>query len=286
MKSFARTSTMRQQIQLLVQKAATFILLCLVMAWTFFPILWIVATSLKPETESMTRPPTFVFEPSLDAYKYVLSWGTFRGAFLNTVFISIATTVLVVSASTPAGYAFSRFRFAGRRTLYFSLLALRIIPPVAAIVPLFLLFQRAKLMDTHVGLILLYSSFLVSFATIMMKAFFDEIPPDLEECAMVDGCTRFQAFLRICLPLVAPGISGTAVYALVSAWNEFLFALIFTSRAAKTAPVFLGYFVGETGIEWSHMAAGATLVMIPSLLLAWIVQRNLVRGLAVGAVKG
>jgi len=243
-------------------------------------------TSLKPEFQSMTRPPTFIFRPTLQGYESIFKWGDFWRYFLNTLVIAIGTTIIVVSASTLAGYAFSRFRFRGRMILFFSLLVLRIIPPVSAVVPLYLIFMNVGLLDRHVGLILLYCSFLVSFASIMMKAFFDEIPVDLEECAMVDGCGRMGAFVRISLPLVAPGMAGTAIYCLVSVWNEFFFALLFTSRVAKTAPVALAYFVGETGIEWSDLSAGATLVMIPSLFLGWLVQRHLVRGLVMGAVKG
>ncbi len=284
--SASRTTSRTRRLGAALETAVIRALIGLVLVWTLFPIAWLVMTSFKTGVDSITRPPLFVFTPTLAGYDAILKWGDFGRYFLNTIAISLGVAVIVTATSTLAGYSFSRFRFRGQLLLFFSLLGLRTIPPIAAVVPLFLLFKNASLMDTHVGVILLYSSFLVSFGTIMMKAFFDEIPREVEECAMVDGCGRTGAFLRICLPLAAPGLAGTAVFALISAWNEFFFALMFTSRVAKTAPVALAYFVGETGIDWGSMAAGATLVMIPSLFLTWLVQRNLVRGLSMGAVKG
>lgn len=286
MQSFRWGSNWHRRFRLLVEKTAIWFLIFLVLVWTLFPIAWVVMTSFKAEVDSITRPPKFIFTPTLQAYESIFKWGDFRKFFLNTIIISIGTTIIVTTSSAIAGYGFSRFRFPGRVASFFALLVLRTIPPVTAVVPLFIMFRKVGLMDRHLGLILLYSSFLVSFATIMMKAFFDEIPVDLEECAMVDGCGRMGAFFRICLPLVAPGLAGTAIFALISSWNEYFFALMFTSRVAKTVPLALAYFVGETGIEWSNMSAGATLVMAPSLFLTWLVQRNLVRGLTMGAVKG
>jgi multiple sugar transport system permease protein len=156
---------------------------------------------------------------------------------------------------------------------------------VAATVPLFLLYQRFQLMDTRLGLVLLYSSFFVSFAVLMMKAFFDEVPIEIDEAAMIDGAGRLRVLLTILLPVVAPGTAATAIFAFISSWNEFFFALVFTSGEAKTAPVALASFVGEAGVEWGTTAAGATTVMLPSLLLIWGAQRYLVRGLVIGAVK-
>ncbi len=254
------------------------------LGWTFLPILWVVAASVKPERLQFAIPPAFVFRPTTIHYASIVRDPEFSRFYLNSLLIAAASTLVVLAISIPAAYAHARLRFPGRAASLASLVGIRAMPPVAVIAPLFLFFRRLGLMDTYQGMVLLYSAFFASFAVLMLKTFFDGVPQELDDAAAIDGATPAKR-LGTHLLLIAPGLAAVAVLAFVSSWNEFFFAFIFTARAAKTVPVALAMFVGETGISWGPMTAGATLVMVPSVALAWLVQRHLVHGLTSGALK-
>lgn len=262
-------------------------LYALFFVWTLFPIAWLVLTSLKTRLDAFRIPPAWLFSPTLGNYGQIARMPDLARAFLNSLIISVASTALVLVVALLAGYGYSRFEFRGRRVSAFVLLVTRMFPPVVIVPSLFGILRATGLYDSRTVLSVLYASFTVSFSVWMMKAFFDEIPIHVEEAAMVDGYSRLGAFRRVTLPLAAPGIVATAIFTFVLAWNEFLFAFMFTSEAAKTAPVaFVGIILRETGIEWNLMAAGACLLMLPTLALSWVIQRYFVRGLGLGAVKG
>jgi multiple sugar transport system permease protein len=263
------------------------LLYLLFFVWTLFPIAWLFLTSLKTRIEAFRLPPTWFFVPTLANYQEVLGTSEVLHAFGNSLLVSVTSTLIVLGLAVTAGYAYSRFEFRGKRASAFFLLGTRMFPPVVIVPSLFSLLRWLGLYDSLTVLSLLYASFTVSFSIWMMKAFFDEIPPHVEEAALVDGYSRPQAFRRVTLPLAAPGIVATAIFTFILAWNEFLFAFMFTSERAKTAPVeFVAIILRETGVEWHLMAAGACLLMLPTLLLSGIIQKYFIKGLGLGAVKG
>ncbi len=263
------------------------LLYLLFFVWTLFPIVWLLLTSLKTRLDAFSIPPVWLFVPTLKNYGQILWISEVARAFVNSLVVSATSTLLVLLLAVMGGYAYSRFEFPGKRASAFVLLVTRMFPPVVIVPSMFRLLRATGLYDSLGLLTLLYASFTVSFSVWMMKAFFDEIPCHIEEAALVDGYSRPGAFWRVTLPIAAPGVVATAIFTFVLAWNEFLFAFMFTSQRAKTAPVeFVGIILRETGVEWHLMAAGACLLMLPTLALSWVIHRYFVRGLGLGAVKG
>ena len=257
----------------------------LLIGWTLVPILWLVLSSFKPERIVYAMPPAFVFTPELTHYRAILLNPDFTRSFMNSAAIAVCSTLIVLALTVPAAYAHVHLRFRRSAASLLGLVAIRAMPPVAVVVPLYLGFRTLRLLDTYSGVTLLYTCFFASFAVLMLKSFFDEVPHEVDEAAAMDGGTPLRRLWSIHLPPVAPGLAAAAVLTFVSSWNEFFFAFVFTARQARTVPVALAMFVGETGIDWGAMAAGATLAMLPSLVLAWFVQRYFVKGLMAGSVR-
>lgn len=252
--------------------------------WTFLPIIWVMVSSVKEERFQFAVPPVLLPRPTAAHYVTILRDAEFMRSYVSSSVIAAGSTLAILALAIPAAYAHAHLRLPYRSISLTLLVGIRAMPPVAIVVPLFLFFQRLRLMDTYQGMVLLYVAFFVSFAVLMLKTFFDSVPQELDDAAAIDGASPARRLLTN-LPLVAPGLAATAVLAFVSAWNEFFFAFIFTAREAKTVPVALAMYVGETGIHWGTMTAGATLVMVPSMVLAWTVQRYLVQGLIGGALR-
>lgn len=253
---------------------------------TLFPLVWMAQLSLKTQVEALRLPPDLLFVPTLQAYGAAWGKAGFGPALLNSVIVSALALVVGLTLGLLAAYAISRYRFRGAQTILFAMLLTRIFPPVALILPFFLNLRAIGGQDTHWGLALAYVALNTPLATWMLKGYFDAIPKELEECAMIDGATRFGAVRRITLPLMAPGLVATGVFAFILAWNDFLFALILTSRNARTLPVVIAEFVGDTGVDWPVIMAASTTALIPVLLFTFVMQRHLASGLTSGAVKG
>ncbi|HEX7004876.1 MAG TPA: carbohydrate ABC transporter permease [Trueperaceae bacterium] len=255
--------------------------------WSLVPIVWLILNSFKSRLDIFAFPPKLFFSPNLDSYRHFLSLGegTILPNLWNSVVIASLSTVLTIVAGCLAAYAFSRLTFNGRLPLLMSVLATRLLPPITAVIPLFLLMRDLRLLDTHLGLVIVYAAINVPFAIWILKSFFDTIPRELEESARVDGCTTLRALRHITLPLALPGVAATATFIFVLAWNEFTFAFIFTSINAKTMPVVIAETLGELQIYWQDMSALATLIALPGLLFAGFMQRFLVTGLTAGSVK-
>lgn len=251
------------------------------------PILWVYITALKSPDAiySLDLTKLFVFKPTLDNFKYLFSQTPFWHEFRNTAIISVVSTVLVMLVSLPAAYSFARWN-TGSGHLLFITISTRMFPAVVAAIPFFLMYKTLHLSDTHIGLILLYLYFNMSFATFLLFGFFREIPEELEQAALVDGYGRMQIFRRIILPLIAPGAAITAMFCLVFSWNEFLFALLFTRLSARTLSLGISSLWGAIEIQWGPMAAGVGLAILPTLIAAWFMQRYIIRGLTFGAVRG
>jgi multiple sugar transport system permease protein len=249
-----------------------------------FPLLWMFSISIKGEAEYFTYPPVWIpKQPTLEHYLYIAST-TGLNALRNSLIIATANVALVMLVSVPAAYAIARFRVGGDN-FSFWVLSQRMFAPIAVILPLFLLFSRLHLIDTHIALILSYSTFNVAFAVWLLIGFIEEVPAEIEEAGLVDGCSRWSVLFRVTLPIVAPGLVVTALFCFIFAWNEFLFALILTRQAAITVPVQLAAFQAPTKILWGEMSAFATVGILPPLIFAFLLQRYLVRGLAAGGVK-
>jgi ABC-type glycerol-3-phosphate transport system permease component len=206
---------------------------------------------------------------------------------LNSVIIGFGSTILAVGFGTFSAYAFSRFRIAGKEDLLFFILSTRMLPPVVVVIPIYLMYTALGLRDTHFGLILLYTTFNVSFAVWLMKGFIDEIPREYEDAALVDGYTRFQTFLKVVLPQSVTGIAATAVFCLITAWNEFAFALVLTEVGGRavTAPPSITSATGSGGIDWGKIAAATFVFLLPVAVFTFLMRRHLLRGVTFGAVK-
>lgn len=258
-----------------------------VLALTFFlaPVVWIAMTSFKSQREIFSFPPVFIPEQiDLRHYQAILA-GAGGRALRDSFTVATMSTTLALLLGVPAAYAISRFRIGGDQ-LPMWILSIRMFPPVVAAIPLFLLYRRIGLNDSYLGLTIAYLTFNVPFVIWMMKGFFDDLPIDLEEAARVDGANRWQAFSRIALPLTGPGLVSTALLCFVFSWNEFLLALFLTRTEVTTLPVALSSLVGGHLIQWGQIGALAVVAIVPVVLLALVLQRFVVRGLTLGAVKG
>lgn len=256
-------------------------------AWSLLPIVWLALTSLKQRADIFAFPPKLFFDINFDSYQKFLSFGSasILPFLKNSIIIALFATLLTTLVGSLAAYAFSRLKFKGRTSLLMAVLATRLLPPITAVIPLFLLMRDLRLLDTHLGLVIVYAAINVPFAIWILKSFFDTIPRELEESARVDGCTTMDALRHITLPLALPGLAATATFIFILAWNEFTFAFIFSSINAKTMPVVIAETLGEMQIYWQDMSALAMLIALPGLLFAGFMQRYLVTGLTAGAIK-
>lgn len=250
-----------------------------------FPIYWIATMSFQDGPTSSTLPPKFVFWPTIANYVNLFETSGFGRVLGNTIVIALGTTLVALVLGTPAGYALARFRVARAETISFAVLSVRIVPGYVAVIPLFIILQNIGLFGTRLGVIVAGSLIGVSFVMWMMRAFFSAIPVELEEAAMIDGCTRIAAILRISLPLVAPGLVATAIFTAIGAWNEFVLVLILGGEAAKTMPVALGGLVTEQRAEWGQLAAGGVMTMLPVIVFAVLVRRYFLAGSTAGSVN-
>ncbi|WP_414474941.1 carbohydrate ABC transporter permease [Microvirga sp. M2] len=259
-----------------------------ILVWSLFPIAFIFMSAFKPGQDIFAVPPKLVFTPTLQHYGTLLSdWGTFFQGLFNSTVITAGATILAIVASTSAGYVYSRYssRFLNASVLF--LIIVRLIPPIVVTLPLFPIINAIGLNDTHFVLIVLYATFFVSLGTVLMRTFIDQIPRELDEAAQIDGATRMVTLRRIIVPLAAPGILAVAVFVVVFAWNEFLFAFIFTATKAKTAPLVISEMIGSIdGVDWGVLFAASTIQLIPVLLFVVVMNRYLVAGLTAGATKG
>ena len=288
------------------------------------PIYWIASTAFKPKELAVSVPPTVLFEPEAtpfvrlftkrvqmqkpvdpqvyeaapwwekriyDGGERVLKVGKdvqlsqYPDRFMNSLIVAVISTVLAVGMGTFTAYGFSRFKIAGEADLLFFILSTRMLPPVVVAIPMFLMYRMVGLNDSHVGLIILYVAFNLSFSVWLMKGFMDEIPKEYEEAALVDGYTRMQAFFKIVLPEAATGIAATAVFCFITAWNEYAFALMMTNRRAQTAPPFIPSQIGSGLPDWTTIAAGTFLFLLPVAIFTFLLRNHLLRGVTFGAIR-
>lgn len=260
----------------------------MIAAWSLLPIALIVMSSFKSDRDIFSLGSRFVFTPTLANYAQLWSrWGDFFHGLWNSFLVTAGATVLAVLVSLLAGFAYSRHASKGLQASAFFLIFIRLIPPIVITLPLFPVVNWLGLNDTHAILIVLYATFFVSLGTIVMRTFIDQIPRELDEAAMMDGATQMQIVWRVILPMAAQGMLAVAVFVIVYAWNEFLFAFIFTTTKAKTAPLVISEMIGAVeGVEWGVLFAASTVQLLPVLAFVILMQKHLVAGLTAGAVKG
>ena len=287
----ARPTPWQAQVRQVAVYGAAIVLL----VWTVFPFVWILLTSLKSPGDILSVPPKFVFDPTLDNYtalvfgaqggQYSSTRPDFPRFFLNSIIISFGAVALSVAAGIPAAYSLARFTFPMKESIGFVLMSFRFVPFIAFVIPLYILYQRLGLYNTHAGLIFAYQLITLPFTIWMLRSFFMEIPLEIQEAAKIDGCSWFGVLTRVILPLSMPGIAVTVILGFMFCWNAFNYPLMLAGR--QTFPVTVGaiQFISYEQVLWGQMAAATIVAALPQLLLSLMVQKYIVRGLTMGAVR-
>jgi sorbitol/mannitol transport system permease protein len=250
----------------------------------FFPVLWMVLTSFKSEAQAYTNTPSIVFSPTLSQYKTVFASGLWPYV-ANSAFATIVSTLLVLLLATPCAFALSLRPVKNTRDVLFFFISTKMLPVVAAIIPIYIAARNLHMLDNIFTLVILYTAMNLPIAVWMMRSFFLEVPGELLEAAQMDGAPLRRTMTEVILPVVAPGIAATALICSIFAWNEFFFAVNITATQAATVPVFLVGFISSEGLYFAQLAAAATVATLPVVLAGWVAQRQLVRGLSFGAIK-
>ena len=286
-------SNAQHRLRRRINKIAYLVGLFLAMMLICLPGFWIVLSSLRPPVEIMAKPPVWIPQDlSLDAYRAMFSGAGAGGVpvwdyFRNSLIISITSTVIALIIGMSGGYAFARFRFRGKSATFLGFMLTRSVPGIALSLPLFMVYSRIGIIDTHFGLILTYVALNIPFTIWLIDGFFRQVPKDLAEAAQIDGCTRWQAFWQVEFPLAGPGIASAGIFAFLTCWNEYALASQLTrSVNSKTLPVGLLDYTAEFTIDWRGMCALAVVMIVPALALTFVIQKHLVSGLTFGAVKG
>jgi multiple sugar transport system permease protein len=261
----------------------------IVIGYTFlalFPVLWMWSLAFKPQNVMFARPTVWFFEPTLVHFRYMLENG-YHEYLVNSLIVATLSTALVVLIGTPAAYAFARFRdMKFRDDLFLFVLATRMAPPVCLVIPYYLIYSKIGLLDTYLGLTIAYLTFNLSFYVWVLSSFCRDLPLELEEAARMDGYSRIGAFVKVLLPLLRPGITATSVLCFIFAWNEFMYAFLLGGQDVKTLPVGIPSLITTQGVRWGEMAIIGMVGTIPVMIIVFFLQRHIVRGLTMGAVKG
>jgi len=268
-----------------MSKLGLLIIFGIFLFWWLFPVYWMVSSSLKVEVEMFTIPPRWLFKPSLGNYKNLFATLGFSSYVINSIIASLSSTAIALLLGSLAGYGLARGKIPRKNDIAFWMISTRMAPIVGVILPLYLIFRKLHLVGTLQGLIIAYTTFNLPFAVWLMRGFFMEIPRDMEEAAMVDGCSKFQAFLYVALPLAKPGLVAMGVLCFMFAWNDYAFAVIFTSGKTQTLPVACARLMTEYGIVWGQVMTTGTVLVAPVLFLGVVIRKYLVRGLTMGAIK-
>jgi ABC-type glycerol-3-phosphate transport system permease component len=271
-----------------IKQIVVLILLIMVVLVLVFPFGWMLSTAFKPPEEVFTEKPRWIpHNPTTQNFYHILFNTAFPRYFGNSVLVAFITMVLSLIVTVFAGYALSRYQFRGKNAFSLWLLISQMFPPVLLIIPIFVLMLKLNLVNKYPSLIITYATFALPFSTWMLKAYFDTVPLELEEAAKVDGCNQIQALFRIILPLAAPGIVTVALFIFILAWQEYMFALTLTrTTEMRTLPVGISLFLGEYRVLWGSLMAGSVVVTAPVVVFFVYLQRYIVQGLTLGAVKG
>jgi multiple sugar transport system permease protein len=249
-----------------------------------FPIIWIFITSVKPTLDMPAYPPKFVFRPTFEHYNRAFTRSGFLGSFIDSTVISVIVMFLSISLGSMCAYALARFNVGGKN-FRFWILSQRMFPPVAMILPLYILMRHLRLLDTYAALIITYTVVNLPFTVWLMRGFIKDIPKEMDEAAFIDGCSIWGTFWRVVLPVVTPGLVAAAIFAFISSWNEFLFAMILTGGNVKTVPLVASEVITDKEVLWGPMSAIGAMTAAPIILFTFFVQKYIVRGMSYGAIK-
>jgi len=261
--------------------------LMIILVFLLFPFYWTLVTSLKTESElygAVTYWPQVVTFVSYT--KLFTTTVNFLAAMKNSLIVALTTSIVSLSVSTLASYAFSRYRFKGRKMLMFLFLSNNMFPTVLLLIPLYAIMRKMGLLYTHSSLVLSYTTFTIPFSVWLLNGFINDLPVSLEEAALIDGCNRGNAFIRIILPILTPCLVATGIYIFMTSWNEYTFAMMFTNVKSRTIPIALKNLIGQLGVQWDLLTAGGIITIIPVCIMFFFAQKRLVAGLTAGAVKG
>ncbi|NLJ45574.1 MAG: carbohydrate ABC transporter permease [Treponema sp.] len=270
-----------------VKSLASYLLLAAMLIFLLFPFYWTFVTSVKPESELYGKTVTYwPKQATLESYRRLFSDYNFIRPMTNSLIVAASTTLVSLTVSLLAAYAFSRFQFKGRKFLMTLFLTNNMFPTVLLLIPLYAIMRKLGILYTPFALILAYTTFTIPFSIWLLNGYLADLPPSLEEAAMVDGANRAQAFTRIVLPVLMPCIVATGAYVFMTSWNEYTFAVMFTNEANRTIPVSLKNLIGQLGVEWGMLTAGGIITIIPVCFMFFFAQKRLIEGLTAGAVKG
>lgn len=259
------------------------VLFCL---WTVIPILMMFSQSVKPDLVMFTDPPTLFFKPTISHIREIFTRNNILDNFVNSAIIGVFTMILCLCMGSLCAYSLSRMHIPGGKAISLLILITRMIPVSSLMMPIYVIMQKLGIAGSHLAVILAHTTMNLPFAIVMMQGFFRDIPVELEDAAKIDGCSTMGVFLKICLPLTAPGLATTSIMVLLNSWNEFMFALLLSSRTTRTLPVGISSFLGSVSIDWGASSAAASLATIPIFIAGIFIQKYFVRGLTGGAVKG
>jgi len=260
------------------------ILLILIVIFVLFPFIWIFLTSFKDRFEIASAIPRFLFKPTFENYKQIFLVDGFLQFFKDSIIIAVISTSFAVFFGSMAAFSITKYRVGGN-FLSFWILSMRMFPPIAIIIPVYILMIRLNLLDTYAAVVIMHTLVNMPFAVWLMNGFYQEVPTEIHESAMIDGCSVFRSFFTIIFPVVKPGIIATSIFCLITSWNEFLFSLILSGRRITTLPVATAFYVTDRDILWGPMAAVGVTAMVPIIIFTILIQKHLVRGLTYGAVK-
>jgi multiple sugar transport system permease protein len=269
----------------LVLCGLTLLITMVALSASFYPIYWVAQISMKSQVEAFKNPPSWIFKPTLDNYRRLFQGSLFPKRLLNSFIVSTLSTLLALTVGTPAAYVFSRKRLRHKNLLLLLVLTTRMIPPIVFIIPYFMVYITVGLIDTRLGLILIYVTFSLGLVVWSMWTFFDEIPREIDEAAEVDGATILQTIRLVILPIAAAGLTSTGILCFIMAWNDFIFALVLTRTAAVTAPIEITKAMAYEAEDMGLMTSGSLVISFPAILFAIAVRRFVQRGVLTGAVK-
>jgi multiple sugar transport system permease protein len=285
---------MRASLKHLMPRLLLYILVVIIVVWTIAPYLWLIISSFSSKLDLLTVPLRWIpSRPTLENYRSLFfEYGgesvnvrLFIKSLTNSVIISLSTMGIATILGVLAAYAIARLRFRGNQGMILTMMSIQLIPPIILVIPLYMIMRQAKLLDTHLGLIIVDLSIALPLVIWLMRSYFASIPSELEDAARIDGCTYLDALFRIVLPLSGPGLVSVMIFAFIASWNEYLYAFIYTNINAKTLPVLIGEFSTKLGLEYLKIAAAGVLASLPPVFLALIFQRFIIRGLTAGAIK-
>ncbi len=264
-----------------------FLPLIIILLFLLFPFYWTLVTSLKTESELYGTATYWPKEITFESYtKLFTTTVNFFSAMKNSFIVAFLTSIVSLSVSTLAAYAFSRYRFKGRKALMLMFLSNNMFPTVLLLIPLYAIMRKMGLLYTHASLVFSYTTFTIPFSVWLLNGFINDLPISLEEAALIDGCNRGTAFIRIILPIMTPCLMATGIYIFMNSWNEYTFAMMFTNVASRTIPIALKNLIGQLGVQWDLLTAGGIVTIIPVCIMFFFAQKHLVAGMTAGAVKG